>query len=273
MKKKLAQQKKKPSIETSRKKSLKKNGRIEIARGVFAKTEQITFGELLKRKEKAEKRRQEESKWNIPPPSQETITKLFNCVSSNEYYSELSEVIRSWFNEHPEIAFEMFSKFFNMDKNHKKEWKKSLESMARPIKKRGLAIPYPKKYPFGIHFLTFNIISQLYGMRFEILEPVLSHISKRLSPILRKVKDKVELSDLEAEIIEDRLKVYGDVLNRVSKQTAWEMGNLERYLNKSFKNFWNKFMQAKAVERKKVEKEISLTELERVVSRRGKNRR
>jgi len=203
-----------------------------------------------------EEYRKERDRWNIPIPNKlfKKLGKLFDSGESDKYLDELSNLIESWMKNQPP---EVLSELLQPDKDRVK----LLERMAKPWEEGGLGIRFPEKHPFGVYFLTCNVIARLYGMRLEFLETIFSRIStKKVSQAFAKLKASMKLSNLETEIIGDRLSVYTPVINLLSKQAAWEMGNLENYLKKSFKNFWIKFEKAEREERKRAEREILQTD-------------
>jgi len=173
-----------------------------------------------------EEYRKERDRWNIPIPNKlfKKLGKLFDSGESDKYLDELSNLIESWMeNQPPQALSELLQP--NEDRV------KSLERMAKPCEEGGLEIPFPKKYPFGVYFLTVNVLSRLYGLRPEIMDAILTKTSK----IYRRAKQRQSTGE-GVEILAGQVEKYEDVIKHISHTAAKEIENLEWYLNTSFKH-------------------------------------
>ena len=170
--------------------------------------------------------RKERDRWNIPIPDKllNQLEKLSDSGESDKYLDELSNLIESWMeNQPPQALSELLQP--NEDRV------KSLERMAKPCEEGGLEIPFPKKYPFGVYFLTVNVLSRLYGLRPEIMDAILTKTSK----IYRGAKQRQSTGE-GVEILAGQVEKYEDVIKHISHTAAKEIENLEWYLNTSFKH-------------------------------------
>jgi hypothetical protein len=173
-----------------------------------------------------EKYRKERDRWNIPIPDR-LFKKLIMLSGSGEidkYLDELSNLIASWMKNQPPKTL---SELLKPDKDRME----SLKRMAKPREEGGLEIPFPKKYPFGVYFLTVNVLSRLYGLRPEIMDAILTKTSK----IYRRAKQRQSTGE-GVEILAGQVEKYEDVIKHISHTAAKEIENLEWYLNTSFKH-------------------------------------
>lgn len=189
-----------------------------------------------------EAKRKERDRWNFPIPHKilKKCEKLFDSGESDQFYEEFAKIMESRMKGY---SPKELSELFRPDKKREEE----LKAMAKPFPK-GLGIPFPEKYPFGTFFLTVNILTNLYGVHPEIMDAVLTEISK----IYRKAK-KTQLSRKEPEILSGQVEKYQEVIEHMSHITPWEIENLESYLNTSFKNHY--------FQKEKQGKEIPFTDL------------
>jgi len=171
----------------------------------------------------------EAKKWDMPIP---TVTlkrwfkfKLTEKGEFEKYYKELTKKIASWMKRYPSATL---AEMIRPNQNCKDMLKWLAE---KPIEEGGIGIPYPDKYPFGVYFLTVNIMAKLYGNRREIMGAILNRISKPY----RKAKDK-SLSSEETEDLSIHYEGYESVIKHLAHVTAWEILNLEAYFNTTFAN-------------------------------------
>jgi DNA-directed RNA polymerase specialized sigma24 family protein len=203
-----------------------------------------------------EEYRKERDRWNIPIPDKlfRKLGNLFDSGEIDKYLDELSNLIASWMKDQPpEVLSELFQP--NEDRV------KSLERMAKPWEEGGLEIPFPKKYPYGIYFLTCNTIAKLYGMRPEICGAILGRSTKGLSRIFAKLNEVQPLSEKETDLLGDQLNVYHGVINKLSEKVVWGIENFENYLNRSLKNLRRDLQKAEKDSESRDEKGISLSDL------------
>ncbi len=188
----------------------------------------------------------ERDRWDMSIPDKifKKLQKLSDS-ESDKYLDELTNLIESWMkNQPPETLSELLQP--------NTERMESLRRMARPYTKGGLKIPFPAKYPFGVHFLTVNILAKLYGTSPEIMDAILT----RISEIYRGAK-KRQPTGRGAEILAGQVEECQKVIEHISSASAKEIENLEWYINTSLANW---FRREKGRTRESKE-EIAFTDL------------
>ena len=174
-----------------------------------------------------EEYRKEKDKWNIPIPDKlfKKLGKLSDSGETDKYLDELSNLIGSWMKNQPP---ETLSELLHPDEDRVK----SLERMAKPWEEGGLGIPFPEKYPFEVYFLTCNTIARLYGMRPEIMNAILSRISK----VWVKTKQGERLVREEPEALSQHYEGYESTIKHLANITARKISDLQAYLNTTIEN-------------------------------------
>jgi len=168
-----------------------------------------------------EEYRKERDKWDIPFSISKKAIRNLQMLSGDDWLDSLTKIIESGLKTYPPATFaEMIRP--NQNRQDMLKW-----LAEKPVEEGGIGIPYPDKYPFGVYFLTVNILAKLHGVSPEIMDAILYRVSKPY----RKTKDKKRLSSKEGEDLSMHYEGYESVIKHLARVTAWKISNLEAYFN------------------------------------------